>query len=103
MLEFRGQPLVLADFTGRALTRSGATSEISTISPYTLPQQWSRAVHGHPDNVDGILYRSNRLNTENAVVLFDRAAPKLTLRNDTLLPDYPGALRIVMEFGVDFD
>lgn len=103
VLEFTGQPLILADFTGEALMCSGATSEISTISPYDLPQLWSRAVHDHPDQVDGILYQSNRLNTESAVVLFDRAAPKLTLRNDPpLLLDYLGALRVVMRFRVDF-
>lgn len=101
VLEFTGTPLVLADYTGAALKRSGATSELSTITPYTLPQKWSRAVHRHPAQVDGIKYVSNHLNTEFAVVLFDRASKKVSLRQATPLPAYPGALAAAMLFRLD--
>jgi len=35
------------------------------------------AVYRHPQNVDGILFVSRHLNDRKAVVVYDRAAPKL--------------------------
>lgn len=38
----------------------GATAEVAhgPESAYGLPQSWSRAIHEHPDQFDGIQYRS---------------------------------------------
>ena len=57
------------------------------------------AVHQHPEAVDGILYMSRHLNTDKALVLFDRARPKLTSARYTPFVDYPGALAAVLAFG----
>jgi hypothetical protein len=73
----RGGDLVVADLTGASLKRLGGTAAISGIVPYAIPQQWSRAIHNHPQRVDGIFYMSRHLNDRAAVVIFDRAAHKL--------------------------
>jgi hypothetical protein len=70
-------PLRLADLTGAALKRLGGNGALSTITPYDTPQAWSRAVHHHPTQVDGIVYVSRHLNDRLAVAVFDRAAKKL--------------------------
>lgn len=100
VVRFAGAVLTLADLTGAALKRSGADSSISTISPYSLPQRWSVAIHQHPQKVDGILYMSRHLNSEMAVVLFDRAGHKIHSTRYVLLMDYPGALRAAFDLGV---
>ena len=70
--------LRLANMRGTDLLPLGADGELSTIVPYDLPQKWSRAVHDHPAMVDGLIYTSRRVNDEPAVVLFDRAATRMT-------------------------
>lgn len=100
VVQFSGMDLVLMDLSGVALKRSGIDSSISTIEDYALPQRWAVAVHRHKLNVDGIVYMSRHINTEKAVVLFDRAKAKLTAVQYTPLPDYPGALRAVLALGV---
>lgn len=72
-----GEDLQLADFTGIALKTLVGDGSISTVLPYTLPQRWAAAVHGHPAAVDGICYVSRHLNDRKAVVVFERAAGKL--------------------------
>ncbi len=77
-VRFKGGTLHLADLTGAALKTLGGDGAISTITPYKLPQKWSRAVHRHPDLVDGIYYISRQLNDQPAVAIFDRARHKIT-------------------------
>jgi hypothetical protein len=100
VVKFAGAVLTLADMTGAALKRSGADSSISTITPYALPQRWSVAIHKHSDKVDGLLYMSRHLNSEKAVVLFDRAEHKLRAVQYVPLMDYPGALRTALNLGI---
>ena len=99
---FSGSSLQLADMTGASLKRMGADGSISTVTPYDLPQRWAVALHDHPAQVDGILYLSRHMNTGTAVVLFDRARPKIQAVRYDPLPDYPGALRAAMAFGLEF-
>jgi hypothetical protein len=87
--------LVLADLTGEALKTLGGDGSISTELPATMPRRWSRAVHRHPDKVDGILYMSRHLNDRKAVVLFDRARRKLNARVYTPLPKARGIFAAV--------
>ncbi|MGA7951010.1 MAG: RES family NAD+ phosphorylase [Thiobacillaceae bacterium] len=101
VVSFSGTDLILANMTGVALKRAGADGSLSTIMPYALPQKWSVALHAHPYSIDGFVYVSRHLNNGYAVVLFDRAAAKLAPVNYTPLPDYPGALRAAMAFGLD--
>lgn len=83
---FSGPDLVLADMTGTHLKRLGAHGEISTTTDYDTTQAWAKALHCHPQNVDGLLYVSRHVNTDLAVVLFDRAARKLvTTKHESLI------------------
>lgn len=74
---FNGPDLVLANMTGTHLKRLGAHGEFSTTTDYLITKEWAAVVHAHPENVDGFLYVSRHVNTDKAVVLFDRAAHKL--------------------------
>ena len=76
----RREELVVADLTGSWLKRLGGTSAISAIVPYELPQRWSRAIHKHPQLVDGIFYMSRHLNDRPALVIFDRAGSQAGIR-----------------------
>ena len=100
VVEFSGDDLRLANMTGAALKRSGADSSLSSCDSYELPHRWSVAIHKHPETVDGFMYMSRHMNSEKAVVLFDRAATKVQAKRYVPLLDYPGALRAVMHFGV---
>jgi len=93
--EFSGGDLRLANMTGAALKRSGANSSLSSCDSYELPHRWSVTIHKHPETVDGFMYMSRHMNSEKAVVLFDRAATKVQAKRYVPLLDYPGALRAV--------
>ena len=103
VVTFKGRTLKLAVLTGKNLKQLGGEGGLSSIVPYDIPQQWSLAVHEHPAKVDGFVYMSRHLNTEVAIVLFDRAEPKLkptpSIYKNFL--DYPGSLRVLQEFGVE--
>jgi hypothetical protein len=88
--------------TGAALKTLGGNGALSTITPYDLPQAWSRAIYKHQDQVDGFQYVSRHCNTHLAVVLFERARKKLTKPRYTPLAKYPGLEDIVREFAVQF-
>ena len=90
VLGFDGSPLALADLTGASLKRLGGNAALSGNASYRLPQRWSQAIHRHPDEVDGFLYMSRHLNTEQAVVLFDRAGAALRMVSATPLPSCAG-------------
>jgi hypothetical protein len=102
VVRFKGSTLNLAVLTGKHLKRLGGEGGLSSIVPYDIPQQWSAAIHDHPANVDGFVYISRHLNTEEAVILFDRAAPKLTPKTGKYKSflDYAGSLRVLQDFGV---
>lgn len=95
-----GSPLTLADLTGTALKSLVGSSEISTIVPYDVPQRWSRALHAHPQVVDGLIYMSRHVNSQKAVVIFDRAAHKLGTPSYTPLPATEGALAAVTDLRI---
>lgn len=103
LVRFRhGQDLVLADLAGAPLKRLGGNGAISTITPYTLPRQWARAVHDHPDAVDGIRYVSRHLNTEFAAVIFDRAAARIGAPSYVPLLQAAGIVAAVSTLGIAF-
>lgn len=60
-----------------ALTRIGADARIFTAG-YTVSQRWSRAIHEHPDQPDGILYRPRHDPARVAAAFFDRIAERVT-------------------------
>lgn len=100
LLRFEGSALRLADLTGASLKRLGGHAGLSGTASYRLPQRWSQALHAHPDTVDGFVYMSRHLNTERAIVLFDRAGARIRLRDATPLPDYPGFAAAARELGI---
>lgn len=95
-----GSLLTLADLTGTALKSLVGSSEISTIVPYDVPQRWSRALHRHPQAVDGLIYMSRHVNSRKAVVVFDRAAHKLGTPSYRPLPDTKDALAAAMDLRI---
>ena len=63
---------------GKYLIPTGATNAVTHGEPYeTVSQPWSKAIHEHPDHVDGILYSAKHDESQIALVLFDRAAHKV--------------------------
>ncbi len=65
--------LILVDLSSAGLARIGADARMSTITneEYQIPQAWSRAFYEHPDQVDGIYYRSRYDPNGLCVALFD--------------------------------
>jgi len=100
VLSFDGAPLTVAALHGLPLKNLGGDGALSTTMPYDVPQRWSLAVYRHPRSVDGFLYMSRHLNTSEALVLFDRAGPKLSLGNAVPFRRHPDALRILRDFNV---
>jgi len=100
VLGFDGSPLRLADLTGANLKRLGGHAGLSGTASYRLPQKWSQAIHRHPDQVDGLVYMSRHLNTEQAVVLFDRAASRIRMVEAIALPSCPGFAQAARMLGI---
>ncbi len=89
VVRFTGKALMLADLTGSALKRLGGHAQLTGSSSYATSKRWSVAIHNHPDNVDGFIYMSRHKNDEKAVVLFDRARAKLSMRSADVLLAHP--------------
>jgi hypothetical protein len=69
-------PLQVVSLHGPGLAQLGATSVVSS-GAHALAQQWSQAIHDHPQAPDGIAYRSNHDNGELCVALFERCRATL--------------------------
>ena len=65
------RPARLVDLTGEALPALGLDARISAAD-HAPAQAWSRALYDHPDQPDGLLYRSRRDPSRLAVALYDR-------------------------------
>ena len=92
--------LVLANLTGAGLKKLGLDGYLSA-SPsdvYELSQKWAKAIYDHPKKVDGIQYISRHLNTQKAVVLFDRSSHKLTSAAHVRLAMHPELGRVLKLF-----
>jgi hypothetical protein len=102
LVGFKGGALVLADLTGAQLKAMGGDGSLSTMVPYTVPQRWALAVHRHPQLVDGIRYVSRHLNDRYAIVVFDRALPKIGTAHYTPLPTASGIKKALALLHVSF-
>jgi hypothetical protein len=96
---FTGKPLDVAVMHGEDLLMVGGDGRLSTDKPYTVTQQWSLAVFKHHDKVDGFLYKSRHTDTE-ALVLFDRAKPKLKPEKPVAFRQAAGAADVLIRFRV---
>ena len=70
------RPVRLVEFGGRGLRRLGATAG-TVHATYRTTQAWSLALWGHPDQPDGIRYRSRFDDDQHCIALFNRAAAGL--------------------------
>jgi hypothetical protein len=71
------RPLRLVDFTGSGLARLGTDNRLCT-GDYHLAQRWALALWRHPDQPDGLKYRSRLDPARQCVALFDRAHDAIT-------------------------
>lgn len=98
---FSGSALRMLDLTGATLKRLSGHADLAGTASYEITRQWSLAVFCNPQNFDGFMYMSRHLNTERAVILFDRAAHKLHAKpNPMLLPDTSGFAAAVRAFNI---
>jgi hypothetical protein len=88
-------PLRMVELRGNALVRMGVPTDVPLGSSHDLSRPWSLAFHEHPDAPDGIVYPS-RLNGQTNLAIYDRAIPKLRLRETPVplkeTPEFPGLL-----------
>lgn len=74
--------LHLGELCGSGLPRLNLDNSINTSpKPYSLPQQWSKWVYNHGNNLDGIRYHSRHLPNNRGEALFGRCYPKLAVRD----------------------
>jgi hypothetical protein len=100
LIRYDGSPLTLADLTGTALKLMGGLADLTGSTSYTRSKQWSADLHKHPDKVDGLYYMSRHLTGEKAVVLFDRAASKISMTSATSLGTHPDFGRVARSFNI---
>lgn len=62
----------LVDITGSGLAKIGADNRLATGS-HALAKRWSQAIYNHPEQADGIYYRSCHDPERFSIALFDRA------------------------------
>ena len=59
-------------------------SDRDGLAPYITPQLWSRAIHDHPADFDGIAYYSRHDNSPLCFALFERSRAKVYPQNIVL-------------------
>ncbi len=74
------RPLVLADLTGNGLVKLGADARLASGS-YLMARKWAQAIFAHPQQVDGIKYRSRHDDTRFCWGLFDKSRSLLSEEN----------------------
>jgi hypothetical protein len=72
--------LTFADVTGSGLSKLRADSMLAS-GAYTVARQWAQAIHDHPQQVDGIRYRSRHDDGRYCFGIFDRCKNELQERN----------------------
>lgn len=83
---FSAKPLRCVELTGSGLRKLSCDNRISTEKPYRTTQLWSRELFLHPQQPDGLVYRSRHNPRFRCLALFDRCDAKLTeVRSEALL------------------
>jgi hypothetical protein len=75
---FSTTSLKCVDLTGAGLRKLSCDNRISTDKPYQTVGLWSRALYIHPQQPDGIIYRSRHNPRFRCLALFDQCDSKLT-------------------------
>jgi len=86
---FYAKPLKCVELTGSGLRKLSCDNRISTEKPYLTTQLWSRALFLHPQQPDGLVYRSRHNPRFRCLALFDRCDVKLTDGHSEPLMDPP--------------
>ncbi len=73
------------DLSAAGLRRISCDNRIATQKPYDTPQQWSRALFEHPQQPDGIIYRSRHNPRYQCLALFDRCRTRVRLAGSAAL------------------
>jgi hypothetical protein len=100
LLRFTGGTLNLAVLYGASAKTLAGDGAISTVVPYDIPQEWSAALHAHPDGFDGILYMSRHVNDRKAAVLFEMAKLKFAGFTAAPLAQVRGLGRVQAGLGI---
>lgn len=90
---------------GKYLVGNGADAAVTHGSDYAgLSQPWSKAIHEHPDCVDGILYTARHDDSVFALALFERAGHKVAAGSLHVLSGRDlGTLRLLDRFGIGLE
>jgi hypothetical protein len=83
--ELHISPLRCADLTGEGLRMIGCDNRIATEIDYARTQRWSRALHDHPAEPDGLIYLSRHDPQFRCLVIFDRARKKIRTKRPAQL------------------
>jgi hypothetical protein len=67
------------DLSAAGLRRVSCDNRLATEKPYQTTQQWSRAFFEHPQQPDGIVYRSRHNPQFKCLALFDRCQSRMKL------------------------
>lgn len=100
VLTFRGAKLRCANLTGEHLKKLGGHAGLAGTTDYPVTQQWSLAVFNNPGDFDGFVYMSRHVNTGMAVILFDRAKPKIRVAAVSSLMGTPGYAAAARKLGI---
>lgn len=73
------RPLRLVDLRGEDLARLGADARLTTGESYAVAQLWSRAIHDHPRQPDGIVYNARHDPSRVCAAIFERAHAALAV------------------------
>ena len=83
---FNARPLKCVERTGSGLRKLSCDNRISPEKPYRTTHLWSRALFLHPQQPDGLVYRSRHNPRFRCLALFDRCDAKLTdVRSEPLM------------------
>jgi hypothetical protein len=86
----QSRPLRLVDLIGPGLSLIGADNRL-TDGSYHLSRHWALSLYEHPDQPDGLLYRSRHDPSRLCAAIFDRAASALTATSLGSLADAQNA------------
>ena len=95
-----GGALRLAQLYGAGLSAVKTDNRLATVDDYATTQQWAKAFHAHPANIDGIVYMSRYLGNHRSVVLFDRAHDAIVFNPPLPLLYHPELAQLLDVYGV---
>lgn len=93
-------PLRLVDLSGRTPIRMGIPSDVAKRENHSSGMRWSLALHEHPDEPDGILYRSRLDDSFLNIAIYGRAVERLNCERILPLVDHPELPLVLHRYGV---